>query len=356
MVSQHQWWCPVSEYVDVQDDWFVQFFERGCADFDAFDPGSIEVYSVFGGWTTLSSTDAADDRRVRFLFVGENMTIPPDHPCLSRMDAVLSFFQDTPKSLRFPLWLIYWRFDEHGLFKVPQGHHRKDRAVIVVSHDNTRVRNRICEKVLREYRIAVDSTLPSLSHTHLINPPPPRGVSHKMNCISSYRYNICPENSLAQGYTTEKVFQSLAAGCVPIYWGCMPVENNVLRQDTILDVQAPFRHNINVSDTTIWTDDALVYIYATYLKVWSIAYRKLAAAGGGSTRRKDSVPIINYECESEQDAVDRLVQHWKAHTNFWRPRPVFRVRVEARSCTAVQELDMEDIADMVYRRYSLAIQ
>lgn len=37
--------------------------------------------------------------------------------------------------------------------------------------------------------------------------------------LGDCRYNICIENSNSTGYVTEKVFQSLLAGSLPIYWG-----------------------------------------------------------------------------------------------------------------------------------------
>lgn len=44
-------------------------------------------------------------------------------------------------------------------------------------------------------------------------------ASGKVAFLKSYRYSICPENSLASGYVTEKLVQAHLAGAVPIYWG-----------------------------------------------------------------------------------------------------------------------------------------
>ncbi|RDU65480.1 glycosyltransferase family 10 domain-containing protein [Helicobacter sp. MIT 14-3879] len=37
--------------------------------------------------------------------------------------------------------------------------------------------------------------------------------------MEHYKFNICFENSTNKGYVTEKIIQSFAAGCIPIYWG-----------------------------------------------------------------------------------------------------------------------------------------
>ncbi|MBN2485923.1 MAG: hypothetical protein JXB34_08105 [Bacteroidales bacterium] len=41
----------------------------------------------------------------------------------------------------------------------------------------------------------------------------------KTEYLKSFYFNICPENSNAFGYVTEKIFQSVYAGCIPVYWG-----------------------------------------------------------------------------------------------------------------------------------------
>lgn len=37
--------------------------------------------------------------------------------------------------------------------------------------------------------------------------------------LKRYRFNICFENSKAPGYSTEKIYEAMLAGCIPIYWG-----------------------------------------------------------------------------------------------------------------------------------------
>ena len=40
----------------------------------------------------------------------------------------------------------------------------------------------------------------------------------KMPIMEMYRYSLCPENSVGDGYITEKVPESFHAGCIPITW------------------------------------------------------------------------------------------------------------------------------------------
>ena len=41
----------------------------------------------------------------------------------------------------------------------------------------------------------------------------------KIAYLRQFKFNLCPENSNYRGYVTEKIFEAIKAGCVPIYWG-----------------------------------------------------------------------------------------------------------------------------------------
>jgi hypothetical protein len=56
----------------------------------------------------------------------------------------------------------------------------------------------------------------------------------KINFIKQTRFNICPENSEFEGYFTEKIFESLEAGCIPIYWAIDKPERNILNENCYL--------------------------------------------------------------------------------------------------------------------------
>lgn len=61
---------------------------------------------------------------------------------------------------------------------------------------------------------------------------------NKLECMKKYKYSICYENSLSDnGYITEKIFDSMFSGCIPIYLGAsnitefVPEELFIQRQD-----------------------------------------------------------------------------------------------------------------------------
>lgn len=73
---------------------------------------------------------------------------------------------------------------------------------------------------LSQYRL-VESTGKVLNNTgYLIgNRQDGRHAHTKTEDLVNYKFNIAFENTIAEGYITEKLLEPLAAGCVPIYFG-----------------------------------------------------------------------------------------------------------------------------------------
>lgn len=49
----------------------------------------------------------------------------------------------------------------------------------------------------------------------------------KVQLLSKYKFCICFENCVFPGYVTEKIFDALLAGCIPIYFGAPDIEDFV---------------------------------------------------------------------------------------------------------------------------------
>jgi len=332
MVNQYNWWCPPEEYRDVQDEWFIKFFEDACSHYQDISASNIDIYTVFGSQTYPN--ELSNDR-VCFLFVGENQ-----HVHLDSVDAILTFFHDTPKSIRLPLWMIYWYFYKDGLFNIPKNENRVDRAVMIVSHDNTGIRRQICHRVLMEYNIPIDSNFLDVPHTFFI-PSIEKGTQHKYDYIKKYKYNICPENTFSPDYSTEKIFQALACGCIPIYWGCFPMEKYIIKQDCFINVNGGYRDVGVLGNEKVWMEDALIHIYATYLKMWSVVTRKLRPRVFCEGLR-----MMIYECNHFQECIEILVKHWKEYNKLWIPRPHFIINTPYR-----MEVSMEELAEVMYAMF-----
>jgi len=53
------------------------------------------------------------------------------------------------------------------------------------------------------------------------------GLRAKRAVLSRYRFAICFENTVFPGYLTEKLFDCLLAGCIPVYWGDPAVREQI---------------------------------------------------------------------------------------------------------------------------------
>ena len=66
----------------------------------------------------------------------------------------------------------------------------------------------------------------------------PKFGSSKIPLLSRYKFTIAFENSQAEGYVTEKFFQPLIAGSVPVYWGAPDVGQYAPDRRSYIDASA----------------------------------------------------------------------------------------------------------------------
>lgn len=61
---------------------------------------------------------------------------------------------------------------------------------------------------------------------------------NKIEYLKQFKFNLCPENSNAEGYVTEKLFDSFKAGCIPIYWGSLnKPEPEIINSNSVIFIQ-----------------------------------------------------------------------------------------------------------------------
>ena len=68
-------------------------------------------------------------------------------------------------------------------------------------------------------------------------------VKSKADIFRKYKFSLCFENCSSNGYITEKIFDSMFSGCIPIYLGCPNIKNEI-DPDTFID----FRDFSNYKD------------------------------------------------------------------------------------------------------------
>lgn len=156
------------------------------------------------------------------------------------------YFEDVTYA-RFPLWMEYMFMnpqidlnrpiedivhEQCQLLRYPLHTHSEKRSEIfsLVSSHVGMNRDKMYESLsaLSQVKCAGkfmhnDDTLQTIYH------------DNKIDYLSNFLFNICPENANTMGYVTEKLFEAIYAGCIPIYWGSYNnPEPQVLNQNAIL--------------------------------------------------------------------------------------------------------------------------
>ncbi|MCL2792948.1 MAG: glycosyltransferase [Spirochaetaceae bacterium] len=182
----------------------------------------INFFSVFGSKKKLKSSKAL----CKIFFTGENVNridyIQYKGNCIDSVDLSMGFdYVDSGNYLRFPLWLLYYFKpfntidDVSNILALFKNTYRKTKfCSLVASHDNSGIRAKMFSDLSAIAHIDCAGVL-------LHNDTSLHNIydNNKSLYLQQYKFNICPENSISPGYVTEKLFQSLYSGCIPIYNG-----------------------------------------------------------------------------------------------------------------------------------------
>ena len=200
----------------------------------------IALCSVFGEREVLEGVKAD----VRIFFSGENLHNPRHAQYADYMlsgsnpfDFAMGFDEfENERYLRFPLWIIFLfepdateddirnRCEE---LNHPEISNKQEFCSLVARADWYGIRTQIYEVLSSIGKVDCPSDL-------LHNDDRMKTIygDDKRAYLTQYRFNICPENTSAHGYVTEKLFESMVCGCVPIYWG---TENlDIINPDVVL--------------------------------------------------------------------------------------------------------------------------
>lgn len=213
--------------------------------------------SLFGDINIIKNISA----KCKIFFTGENLILRPPYNneqlLLETFDLLLGFKYTnlSKKTLRFPLWLAYYPFyctktdnniidyieKQHLLNK---NHTTQNSAVIIARHDMGGQRIQIIKEI--EKYISVLAPGRFYNNTKLIGST----TIDKINYLKQYNYNICPENSEGEGYCTEKIFQALESGTIPIYWGSSYPEVDIINENKycFCDIKNPEKMSKSIKD------------------------------------------------------------------------------------------------------------
>lgn len=224
------WWPDDSP----QEEWyFSKYIRKYVTPIRIIEPREspdILLCSVFGPIDEVLKCTAG----IKVFFTGENLVRFPAYSDLALLqanfDLIVGFCPTdvARKMVRFPLWLCYYGLEPKAIIdRIEEGykanvHNKTVFASLVARHDEGGQRTRMYNELRQYGEIACPGQL--LRNVDV-------GEFNKVEFISSSKFNICPENSYSDGYCTEKLFEALEAGCIPIYLGHM--ESEVLNESKI---------------------------------------------------------------------------------------------------------------------------
>lgn len=171
----------------------------------------ILFFSCFG------SDHLFPNSRLKIYFTGEN-----DVPDFNTCDYAISFhhIKFGNRHIRIPLYAIYPCYNILRKGLRPQALYNREFCSFVVSNSVNAdpIREEFFHKLSEYKRVNSGGKL----YNNVGGP-----VDDKLKFLQNHKFNIAFENSKVDGYTTEKLFDALAAGTLPIYWGNNLVEYDV---------------------------------------------------------------------------------------------------------------------------------
>ena len=226
---------------EMSEIWFAKFIHsRGLL--DKYPKKKISFFSVFGA-RYVFDWNKSD---IKIFFTGENLQKHfPEYSdsALSNAKINLSlgfeYLSNNPKYLRFPLWILFTHDPEYREKEIIEATQKLSHPIIrkrsqfashISSWDGTGIRREICEALTKIEKVDCAGKFMHNDDSLRL-----KYNDNKITYLKNYKFNICPENSDSNGYVTEKIFQSIQAGCIPVYWGS---ENNpepdILNQEAII--------------------------------------------------------------------------------------------------------------------------
>jgi hypothetical protein len=162
-------------------------------------------------------------------------------------DLSLTYMPTEGKNIRFPLWYMWidW-WNENGGDEVTvvcgQSHHYigkntlKDEWVPTINNIKTNIytsgsvwnRNKFCSMLVGNCEESSVKVRSEIFNEVSKNIEPVFGMGlafgkrfegNKIDLLTNFKFNLCYENSVHEGYVSEKLFDAKFAGCIPLYYG-----------------------------------------------------------------------------------------------------------------------------------------
>ena len=249
-----------------ENDFFRLFIERyvGIKTTIVKDNPDILFFSVFHRECPIQYCKKTPSVKLKIFFTGEDTTSQSsrgsasDHYFLNFADISLGFkFINHKNYIRFPLWLTYINIEKYNMGKncLPFSKllnfcpNKKNKFCCLLSnHDTNNTRTSIV-KELSKYKLVVcgGNIFTHDKSVKCIKESVSHGENSKQYFLKNYKFNICSESSISKGYISEKIFEAIIAGCIPIYFA----KNNDIIEPEIINNDFLIKYNNNNCNTIV---------------------------------------------------------------------------------------------------------
>ena len=244
-IAFFNWWS------NGKDDFFRHFLENYMnieTEIDEINP-EIIFFSLFSNDNSKMKKCNKENVKLRIFFTGEDTTSRKsrghgsDHYFLNNADICLGFkYLNNDNYLRFPLWLTYinvapWNMGKKCLPFDNAIHFKSNKAskcaCIVSNHDSNHTRLQMVNELHEKDLIHCSGGLCKKNYKRIGSGKDEKG---KQDCLHQFNFNISSESSISPGYISEKIFECIIGGCIPIYY-CKEdtlIEPTILNNDFII--------------------------------------------------------------------------------------------------------------------------
>jgi len=211
-------------------------------DFSISDTEKLSIYSVFGK-STLKETK-------RIFYSGENplrmdnLDIVEDENNL--LYIVTNTHQDYPRFKKEKICYLPFFMMEYQHIDLYRGPSKQKKfcAFVVGNHYNylgCQLRVKMVRELSKYKKVDCGGrVLNNIGYTVS------RNIPEYLTWLNEYKFIISFENSFGNGYVTEKLFNGLCAGCIPVYWGDNKTAKKFFNPESFLCLETG-----NNSDTEI---------------------------------------------------------------------------------------------------------
>ena len=222
--------CIVDFWEDAfEGDFFEYFFKTALGDYERItNPymADVVIKSVFG--------NTPSDPKKTIMYIGENV-----RPSFVSYNHSLSFDRDSygGRNHRLPLWYarLAWDGFQEKPRRVGSNNHGFESLIDIKSLMRPRKldmtgKDKFCALIAGNpegLRINLFNSISKYKQVDGYGNMFGRALRQsKFDLLKEYKFCLCPENSIYDGYVTEKLVDAYAGGCVPIYSGAIDDEFN----------------------------------------------------------------------------------------------------------------------------------